>query len=373
MASDKKSLHLAFAVSNIKVLIPITLDIKQDEYSSWVFLFQLHLQAHNLVFLIDDSAPPPDLDAATILQLDALCRQWMFSTMAKDLMLTVLKTGKTAKELWNHLKNIFQDNKGSRAANLESKFVNLRFVDCNNVDDYCDKLQALSNRLSDLDFPMDEKRLVIQLVNGLPEEYNIVASFIQQSMPSFDTARSQLRTEEIRREQQSNFSSHTALAAANNQRPPATSSSVTSSFHSASAHQRPEPSSLMGHQAALLPTPPGPIRHPTAPNWAPQWTSPPSPYPAVPYWSQQHHLSGRGRGRQFRGRGRGRGRTFSAARSPQAYVTPTTEYLQPSDIAEAYSSMSIRAPDDDFYMDTGATSHITSDPGFEFEEDYSPM
>ncbi|XP_026385005.1 uncharacterized protein LOC113280614 [Papaver somniferum] len=201
MASDKKPLHPAFAVSNIKVLIPITLDIKQDEYSSWVFLFQLHLQAHNLLFLIDDSAPPPDLDAATILQLDALCRQWMFSTMAKDLMLTVLKTGKTAKELWNHLKNLFQDNKGSCAANLESKFVNLRFVDCNNVDDYCDKLQALSNRLSDLDFPMDEKRLVIQLVNGLPEEYNIVASFIQQSMPSFDTARSQLRTEEIRREQ----------------------------------------------------------------------------------------------------------------------------------------------------------------------------
>ncbi|XP_026405463.1 uncharacterized protein LOC113300474 [Papaver somniferum] len=285
--------------------------------------------------------------------------------MAKDLMLTVLITGKTGKELWNHLKSLFRDNKGNGAANLESKFVNLRFVDCNNVDDYCDKLQALSNRPSDLDFPMDEKRLVIQLVNGLPKEYNTVASFIQQSMPSFDTARSQLRTEEIRREHQSNSSSHTALAAANNPRlPPAVSSSASNRFRSASVHHRSEHSPLLGHQAALLPTPPGPRHHyPNAPNWAPQWTSSPSPYSAVPYWSHRHSISGRGRGRHFRGRGRGRGRSTSTARSPQAYVTPTTEYLQPSDIAEAYSSMSIRAPDDDFYMDNGATSHITSDPG----------
>ncbi|XP_026432582.1 uncharacterized protein LOC113329946 [Papaver somniferum] len=167
------------------------------------------------MFLIDASAPPSDLDASTVLQLDALCRQWMFSTMAKNLMLTVLKTGNTAKEIWDHLQRLFQDNKGSRAATLESKFVNLKFIDCNDVDDYCDKLKALANRLNDLDFPMNDKRLVIQLVNGLPEEYNTVASFIQQSMPSFDAARSQLRTKEIRREQQSISGSHTALAAAN--------------------------------------------------------------------------------------------------------------------------------------------------------------
>ncbi|XP_026423795.1 uncharacterized protein LOC113319945 [Papaver somniferum] len=245
--SNKNTIHPAFAISNIKVLIPVTLDIKQNEYSSWVLLFQLHLQAHNLLFLIDSSSPTPDLDAATILQLDALCRQWMFSTMTKDLMLTVLKTGKTAKDLWNHLKRLFQNNKGNRAASLESKFVNLKFIDCNNVDDYCDKLQALSNRLSDLEFPMDEKRLVIQLVNGLPEEYNTVASFIQQSMPSFDTARSQLRTEEIRREHQSTSNTHAALA----------SETPHTSHHLPVAAQRHQQS--LDRTAPLLPNPTGPL------------------------------------------------------------------------------------------------------------------
>ncbi|RZC48930.1 hypothetical protein C5167_017359 [Papaver somniferum] len=134
--------------------------------------------------------------------------------MTKDLMLTILKKGKTAKAIWDHLQTLFQDNKGSRAANLESKFVNLKFSDCASVDDYCDKLKSLSDRLHDLDFPMNDKCLVIQLVNGLPEEYNTVASFIQQSMPTFDAARSQLRTEEIRRVQYSIAPAPTALAAA---------------------------------------------------------------------------------------------------------------------------------------------------------------
>ncbi|RZC93882.1 hypothetical protein C5167_016575 [Papaver somniferum] len=184
--------------------------------------------------------------------------------MAKDLMLTVLKTGTTAKEIWDHLQRLFQDNKGSRAATLESKFVNLKFIDCNDIDDYYDKLKALANRLSDLDFPMNDQRLVIELVNGLPEEYNTVASFIQQSMPLFDAARSQLRTEEIRRQQQSHSSSHTALAATNTSSPDHSRQRGTPAAQpSFITQQRPfspdaQPSLPMGRQAPLLPTPAGP-------------------------------------------------------------------------------------------------------------------
>ncbi|XP_026443785.1 uncharacterized protein LOC113343909 [Papaver somniferum] len=344
------------------------------------------------MFLIDASAPPSDLDASTVLQLDALCRQWMFSTMAKVLMLTVLKSGNTAKKIWDHLQHLFQDNKGSRAATLESKFVNLKFIDCIDVDDYCDKLKALASRLSDLDFSMNDKRLVIQLVNGLPEEYNTDASFIQQSMPSSDATRSQLRTEEIRREQQSNSGSHTALAAAKlDLHSPVAADPRRREQKLVTPERYPtapsphyavptddQPSFTMVREAPLLPTPAGPRHSYPSPqpypsarsNWSPHWASPPSPYPtapsphyAAPYWASQHTASGRGRGRQHRGRGRGRGRSTLPARSPQAFLTPTTEYLQPTDIAEAYSSMSLHTPDDAFYMDTGATSHITSDPG----------
>ncbi|XP_026428777.1 uncharacterized protein LOC113324694 [Papaver somniferum] len=133
--------------------------------------------------------------------------------MTKDLMLTVLMKGKTAKELRDHLDTLFQDNKSSHAANLESKFVNLKFSACASVDDYCDKLKSLFDRLHDLDFPTNNKRLVIQLVNGLPEEYNTVASFIHQSMPIFDATRSQLCNEEIRRAHHSLTPAPTSLNA----------------------------------------------------------------------------------------------------------------------------------------------------------------
>ncbi|XP_026428170.1 mucin-7-like [Papaver somniferum] len=39
------------------------------------------------------------------------------------------------------------------------------------------------------------------------------------------------------------------------------------------------------------------------------------------------------------------------------------EQLKLTDITEAYSSMHLQQPDDAFYMDTGATSHLTADPG----------
>ncbi|XP_026420283.1 extensin-like [Papaver somniferum] len=40
-----------------------------------------------------------------------------------------------------------------------------------------------------------------------------------------------------------------------------------------------------------------------------------------------------------------------------------TELLKFTDIAEAYSSMHLQQPDDAFYVDTGATSHLTADLG----------
>ncbi|XP_026458610.1 uncharacterized protein LOC113359148 [Papaver somniferum] len=134
MTGEKKSVHPAFAINNIKSLVPVILDIKQDEYSSWVFLFDLHLQAQRLLFLIDGSQRPTDIDADTetvrcsLSSMDVCYYdQGSYAYHSQE--------GKTAKEIWDHLKTLFQNNKGSRAANLESKFVNLKFSDCASVDD----------------------------------------------------------------------------------------------------------------------------------------------------------------------------------------------------------------------------------------------
>ncbi|XP_026442435.1 uncharacterized protein LOC113341950, partial [Papaver somniferum] len=278
--------------------------------------------------------------------------------MAKDLMLTVLKSGKTAKELCDHLQKLFQDNKGNRAATLESKFVNLKFVDCASVDDYCDKLKSLSDRLTDLDFPMNDKRLVIQLVNGLPEEYNTVASFIQQSMPTFDAARSQLRTEEIRRAQQTSLSSSAALAATASSTDRGTHRSHRSGSGSGKRGPRqPQPVHTVASPSMdppLLPTPQQfhqAYRPPAAyyPQWNSYWEAPPCPYPTAPHWQSSFSPRGSTHGRSSAAQSRPRPPVYD---QPQAYLAPSNELLQPTDFAQAYSSMTLQPPDDTFYMDT---------------------
>lgn len=267
-----------------------------------------------------------------------------FAAYLTNLLLTVLKKGKTAKKLWDHLKTLFQDNKGSRAAHLESKFVNLKFSDCASIDDYCDKLKSLSDRLSDLDFPMNDKRLVIQLVNGLPEEYNTVASFIQQSMPTFDAARSQLRTEEIRRTQLSIAASPTALATTspptNISRSHQHSHKRGQKSHSGDRRTGPSPTTSSTASPPLLPTPtglrPSVPRYP--PYWPPYWAVPPCPYPTQSPWQPFEHNR---RPPNNNSRNSKRGISPGSGHG-QAYLTPTTELLQPADIAEAYSSMHLQ-------------------------------
>lgn len=63
------------------------------------------------------------------------------------------------------------------------------------LDAYCHRLKELADQMSDVDCPVTQQRLVLQLVRGLPPEYDAVASFINQQIPSFEMARSMLQLE----------------------------------------------------------------------------------------------------------------------------------------------------------------------------------
>ena len=68
------------------------------------------------------------------------------------------------------------------------------------MKDYCRTMKSLSDQLTAVDLAPTAIRLVIQLLTGLPAEYNYNASFIQNTkpLPSFDKAYSQLKLEELR-------------------------------------------------------------------------------------------------------------------------------------------------------------------------------
>ncbi|XP_022014765.1 uncharacterized protein LOC110914273 [Helianthus annuus] len=137
--------------------------------------------------------------------------------MSDDLLARNLAPESTALEAWNRLKAIFLNNKSARAAALEHEFNNLTLKSMPSLEVYCQRIKDLGDQLNDVDSPVNDQRLVLQLVHGLLEEYDTVGSYINQSIPSWETACSMLQLEHQRSSTRDNLSSPIVMAAITNE------------------------------------------------------------------------------------------------------------------------------------------------------------
>lgn len=195
--------HPALSVTNVKSLIPLVLDVEKVQYTPWATLFRNTAKVYNVLDHIDPTVKKPkDIDDDLWARLDAIVCQWMYGTISTDLLLKILDDKSTAMEAWERLRNIFQDNKGTRVVHLENQFGNIHLSQFPTLGDYCQALKSLSIQLAAIDHPISEERLVLQLVGKLNSEYRMVATLIQQStpLPSFDKPCSMLELGRVSRE-----------------------------------------------------------------------------------------------------------------------------------------------------------------------------
>ncbi|KZV27350.1 hypothetical protein F511_02459 [Dorcoceras hygrometricum] len=115
--------------------------------------------------------------------LDATVLSWIYATICNDLLHTILEPDATAMDVWNRLRDIFQDNKHSRAVTLEQHFSTTKMKNYPNVSAYCQRLKSLADQLKTVGDPVSESRLVLQLVSGLTTPYRGVGTMIRQSDP----------------------------------------------------------------------------------------------------------------------------------------------------------------------------------------------
>ncbi|KAI3715451.1 hypothetical protein L6452_22433 [Arctium lappa] len=314
-SSSAKSLHPAYSFSNIQTKIR-TLDGSKVTYSSWVKLFRFHAIAYKVLDQLNDTPAPADTDPSyeSWKELDALVSQWIYSTISDDLLVRVLDTEASARTTWLKLENIFLSNKQAKAAALETFFVNLTLASCNSVEDYCQQLKDLANQLVDVDQPVPEKRLVLQLVRGLSPEFDTTTSLINSQDADWDLARTMLTDEVIRLEARKQQSS------------------------------------------SVLVTPSAP-----APNLIQQQSAPSDPNSNNTSQQPQSQYRGRGRGRgqQYRGRGRGRFPPPGHFGSTQHPAFTGFDTLNPSDLSDAFNTMQLNYTDPNYYFDTGAEQHVT--------------
>ncbi|XP_076939140.1 uncharacterized protein LOC143607656 [Bidens hawaiensis] len=194
-----KALHLVYYVTDILRKVRV-LDRSKLSYTSWVKLFQLYARGYRVMHHIDGISPPAttDQDYATWSEIDAIVLQWIYGTVSDDIPVHVLQTDSTMFEAWTRIESLFLNNKSLRAAALELEFNNLTLKAMPSLESYCQKLKELSDQLNDEDCPVNNQRLVSQLIRGLPREYDTAAAYINQTLHTWKVACSMLQLEHNR-------------------------------------------------------------------------------------------------------------------------------------------------------------------------------
>ncbi|KAL9229238.1 hypothetical protein vseg_004725 [Gypsophila vaccaria] len=381
----KTTLHPVYSVTNILNKVRM-LDGVKVNYSTWVKLFTLHARGYKVLPHIDGTKPPaadsPEFDSWS--EIDAHVLQWIYGSVSDDILLRILETKSTAYEAWVRLKNLYLNNKGSRAAALEHEFTNLTLEKASSLDDYCQRLKDIATQLTDVGGQVDDQRLVLQLVRGLPSAYDTVGAYINQQLPSFEAARGMLQLEEQRQSARSE-STQTALAASSsasdlldstgsgNSSQPSRHNNGNGNWNKRNINNkkggrnnwRNNTDKGSGNNGGGKTSTPNPttVTVPVWPGalWPTPWGVPPCPYPTQQGWvspwqPQQQPRPSAPMQPRFSVQAPGYG---------QAYVAGPVSGFDPAALGQALQTMTIYPPDNgQWVMDTGASSHLTSESGY---------
>ncbi|GKD05017.1 hybrid signal transduction histidine kinase M [Tanacetum coccineum] len=149
---------------------------------------------------------------------------WILGSLRDSLQEQVVTTPDDAKAFWDHLQNLFHDNKDVRAINLDNELRSIK-IEKMSINEYCTKIKSMADRLKNLGYVVSNKNLVIYAVNGLASHFATVVEIIRhrEPLPTFETARNVLLLKESSMNDQSGVSttfessssSRTILAATN--------------------------------------------------------------------------------------------------------------------------------------------------------------
>ncbi|GKD76194.1 hybrid signal transduction histidine kinase M [Tanacetum coccineum] len=297
--------------------VPIKLDLEKHNYNSWSSFSLIHLGSLGLKSHVETKTASTNPEWC---QLDDLIKMWILGPLCDSLQEQVVTTLGNAKALWDHLKDLFHDNKDAQAINLDNELRSIK-IGKMTVNEYCTKIKSMANRLKNLDYQISEKNLVIYAVNGLDSHFATLVEIIRhrEPLPTFETVRNMILLKESSFDDQDEAST--------------TFESSSSSPTILMATSDPDNKAQQYVYAAQQP----PILYQAQPQ--------PVIYQAKKpvYQVQQPHGSN--------------GQTTSNSQGILR-AGPTLYPSQPTSLPNAFSTMSLQDPT--WNMDTSATSHLNS-------------
>ncbi|XP_066167805.1 uncharacterized protein [Oryza sativa Japonica Group] len=203
-----------YATITVKSHVPISLELRNPNYNKWKAFFRSMCGKFGLLDLLD-AAPLTNPDA-TWEQADCYLRNWLFGSVADDVLDLAMEPDQSARDLWIAIDNLFQANKEPRTIYLHHEFHSMTQGDLS-VADYCQRMKTAADALRDVSHPVTESQLVLNLLRGVNSRFTSTADNIASApvLSSFASARNTLVLKELRNANSVQVQSETALVAAN--------------------------------------------------------------------------------------------------------------------------------------------------------------
>jgi hypothetical protein len=188
-------LHLqAAAVLIVRQLVNIILD-SSTNYACWRDLMEQPLQRYALLEHVTDDVASTD---PGWIRMDTVVLNRISNSISTDLHQVVRERGCTTRHLWLTIENQFFSNRENRTLHLDDVFHIFVQGDLS-VNEYCHKFKAMTDGLADLGASVDDRILILNILQRLNQRFEHVCSIIRCYSPflNFLKARDDLLLEEF--------------------------------------------------------------------------------------------------------------------------------------------------------------------------------
>jgi hypothetical protein len=130
--------------------------------------------------------------------MDSVVFNWISNSISTDLHQVVRERGCTTRHLWLAIENQFFGNREQRTLHLDAAFCTFVQGDLS-INEYCRKLKAMADDLADIGALVEDRILILNILQGLNQRFKNVGFIIQRYSPflNFLKVRDDLLLEEI--------------------------------------------------------------------------------------------------------------------------------------------------------------------------------
>ncbi|XP_036340351.1 uncharacterized protein LOC118749659 [Rhagoletis pomonella] len=136
----------------------------QENFHNWCFAIKNILAFKGLHKCITD--PVTETNAEKLTN----CKALLALSVAPSLYVHISRC-ETALEIWQKLKNLYEDKGLTRKIGLLRGLISCRLEDCENMQSYIDRIKDNSNKLNEIGFEINEDWLTAIVLAGLTDAY----------------------------------------------------------------------------------------------------------------------------------------------------------------------------------------------------------